>query len=185
MNKEKKDLLLSLNLNDFDSRYLFAIYYALDISEYKIKFNLIETDKLDELSKIITLQIPYGIPYYISKKNILILSKTTFQIAFIVNSIIEITHLSKKQKYIYNPLAIQEITIGKAQNCTIYVDDDKDISLIHSTLNYDSKKKSWLIRDGSDIKESKTGTKIFGLDSYIVHNTTKLLINECILDIKV
>ena len=55
--------------------------------------------------------------------------------------------------------------------------------MVHTTLSYDSKKKTWSIQDGSDVNESKTGTWLMGFDSYIVRNFMKIKINESILDI--
>ena len=155
----------------------------MDIKEYKIKFNLFDNDKIEDLYNKVKIMIPYGYPFTISKKNFLTLSHSQFQVASVVNNIIEVTNLKTNQKFIYNPLAITQVTIGRDKECTIYIEDDKDLSMVHTTLSYDSKKKTWSIQDGSDMKESKTGTWLMGFDSYIVRNFMKIKINESILDI--
>ena len=121
------------------------------------------------------------IPLQYQKKNFLTLSHSQFQVASVVNNIIEVTNLKTNQKYIYNPLAITQVTIGRDKECTICIEDDKDLSMVQATLTYDSKKKTWSIQDGSDVKESKTGTWLMGFDSYIVRNCMKIKINENIL----
>ena len=146
--KDKKDIVLYINLKMFLSKFFFAIYYGL-------QFNIKEKENIDELSNKVQLQIPYAYPLVITKKNIIQLGKSKFQIVLIVNCILEITNLKTNQKYIYNPLAISEVTIGRDSNCTIHIDDDRDMSLIHATFIYEQKNKHWTIRDGSKIKESK------------------------------
>ena len=183
--KAKKDVVLDANFSLFESRFFFGIFFALDIMEYKIKFNLFDNDKIEDLFNSVQIMLPYGYPYPFSKKTFLSLSNSKFQISSVVNNIIEVTNLKSNQKFIFNPLAITQVTIGRDKYCTICIDDDKNLSPIQTTLNYDSKKKSWSIRDGSDKKESKTGTWLIGFDSYIVRNSMKIKINESILDITI
>lgn len=175
--------MLNVNYSLFDLRFFFGIFYALDINEYKIKFNLFDNDKIEELYNSTQIMIPYGYPYTITKKTFLFLSNSQFQVASVVNNIIEVTNLKTNQKFIYNPLAITQVTIGRDKECTICIEDDKTLSMVQTTLNYDSKKKSWSVRDGSEIKESKMGTWLMGFDSYIVRNGMKIKINDSILDI--
>lgn len=182
--KDKKDIVLYINLEMFLSKFFFAIYYALDISDYRLQFNIKDKENIDELSNKVQLQIPYAYPLVITKKNIIQLGKSKFQIVLIVNCILEITNLKTNQKYIYNPLAISEVTIGRDGNCTIHIDDDRDMSLIHATFIYEQKNKHWTIRDGSKIKESKTGTWIIGYDSYVLKEKMKLKINDALLEIR-
>ena len=109
------------------------------------------------------------------------MSKTIFKICLIVNSIIEIENTASRQKYIYNPLATKKITIGKDEKCNIVIRNDKELSLIHCTIEYDDKRKMWNVQDGSNIKESKTGTWISSADSYAISDGFEIKIVDSII----
>jgi hypothetical protein len=167
---------------------LFCIFSVPDLCQYKLKLNINnDYTELATLIDSVSLKLNYEIPYPIQCKTVVLLSKTKIQINPIVNSIIEITDLKSNKKYIINHLATETATIGKDENCTVKIQesDDKEISLFHLTLFHDAKEKKWFMKDGSDLKESRSGTYFLGMESMVLFSGMKLKIKGSVFSIKI
>lgn len=107
------------------------------------------------------------------------MSKTVIKVSIVINGIIELD--KNGQRYGFNPLAVSKITIGRDPKCTVPISNDIDLSPVQATLEYIPTKKSWFLRDGSDIKGSKKGTWILTTNSYQIQDGLEVKVKDNII----
>ena len=75
----------------------------------------------------------------------------------------------KYEPYSFNNDIIKSIYIGRDCDCDISI-EDKRLSRIHCTLNYNKDNNYWFLKDGGDHGNSTNGTWLYATDEYEIYD---------------
>ena len=168
----KSDVILNLTnplLEQYKKYpYIFSIYFKKETKCYYIK--AYSGEGAD--NRLVFVKLTAGQDLIISKREIITIGNTIFQVLLIDNENIELTvilskhkeKLGDKVKKVYNKNEMSEISLGRDENCTYPFINDKAFSRQQTLIKYEN--GNWVIKDGDGIKSSLNGTWVFGLHSF-------------------
>ena len=159
-NNSEIDYIINPKGEEYDDRYVgrhFKIEYYSNNNKYYIQdlgFGFGTFIKIiDEL---------------IIKDNYLVNIGETYLVFTIDENKINIKIFSGNEKYepfIFNNDIIEPIFIGRDCDCLISI-EDKRLSRIHCTLNYNKENKFWFLKDGGNNNFSTNGTWLYAAEEY-------------------
>ena len=152
-NSSQKDFILNYANNncELSSNYIFMICYIKERNQYKIKFNDMISSNI--LKNQISIEVSSVYPMPLPKEAFIKLQYHTISIKLISKCLLSL--IIDNQKYVYNSISTEEITIGRNTKCTICLND---IDSVHCTIYYN---ECWKIKDGYKDTHSTLGTFIY------------------------
>ena len=154
------DYIINPKDEEYDERYIgrhFKIEYYSNVNKYYIQdlgFGFGTFIKIIDELKI--------------KDNYLVNIGETYLVFTIDENKINIKIFSGNEKYepfIFNNDIIEPIFIGRDCDCLISI-EDKRLSRIHCTLNYNKENKFWFLKDGGNNNFSTNGTWLYAAEEY-------------------
>ena len=152
------DYIINPKDEEYDERYIGR--------HFKIEFNV---------NKYFIQDLGFGFGTFIKiinelkiKDNYLVNIGETYLVFTIDENKINIKIFSGNEKYepfIFNNDIIEPIFIGRDCDCLISI-EDKRLSRIHCTLNYNKENKFWFLKDGGNNNFSTNGTWLYAAEEY-------------------
>jgi hypothetical protein len=152
------DYIINPKDEEYDERYIGR--------HFKIEFNV---------NKYFIQDLGFGFGTFIKiinelkiKDNYLVNIGETYLVFSIDENKINIKIFSGNEKYepfIFNNDIIEPIFIGRDCDCLISI-EDKRLSRIHCTLNYNKENKFWFLKDGGNNNFSTNGTWLYAAEEY-------------------
>ena len=152
------DYIINPKDEEYDERYIGR--------HFKIEFNV---------NKYFIQDLGFGFGTFIKiinelkiKDNYLVNIGETYLVFTIDENKINIKIFSGNEKYepfIFNNDIIEPIFTGRDCDCLISI-EDKRLSRIHCTLNYNKENKFWFLKDGGNNNFSTNGTWLYAAEEY-------------------